>query len=67
MLGRLIPNLIENVLRVAVDPIFPASESESQRGRTTLSNPFETNKMELIFDSVEEGFWEASKVEDGVE
>ena len=66
MLGRLIPYLIENVLRIAVDPIFPAPENEAQRGRNNLNNPFEANKMELIFDSAVEGFWEASKGEDDV-
>lgn len=46
MLGRVIPDLIESVLRVAVDPIFPGPKGEEQKGKG--DNPFKT-KLELIF------------------
>ena len=52
VLGRIIPSLIENVLRIAVDPVFPPPKNESQRVRYKASNLFEANKMELIYDSL---------------
>jgi hypothetical protein len=39
VLGRIIPSLLEQVLRVAVDPLFPPPRQET-RSRTGLSNPF---------------------------
>ena len=55
ILSRMIPSLIENVLRVAVDPVFPPPKNESQRARFKATNTFEGNKFELIFDSLQDG------------
>jgi len=51
VLGRLIPQLIENVLRLAVDPLFPPPDNlvKSSKKLGSLTT-LETNKFELIFD-----------------
>lgn len=51
VLGRLIPQLIENVLRIAVDPLFPPPDSAIKNSKK-MNNlaTLDTNKFELIFD-----------------
>lgn len=51
VLGKVIPTMLENVIRVAIDPIFPPPYSESIKNRYTASNMFESNKMVLVYDS----------------
>lgn len=48
LLARLIPALIENVVKIAIDPIFPAPEwSYSRKGQIP---DFSENKFELVFN-----------------
>lgn len=48
LLSRLIPALIENVVKIAIDPIFPAPEwSNSRKGQIP---DFSENKFELVFN-----------------
>jgi hypothetical protein len=51
VLGRLIPSLVENVLRLAVDPLFPPPDNLVRNSKKlgTLTT-LESNKFELIFD-----------------
>ena len=47
-LSRLIPSLIENTVKIAIDPIFPAPEWNVSR-RNQIPD-FSDNKFELIFN-----------------
>lgn len=48
LLARLIPALVENVIKIAIDPIFPAPEwSNSRKGQIP---DFSENKFELVFN-----------------
>lgn len=48
LLNRLIPALIENVVKIAIDPIFPAPEwSYSRKGQIP---DFSEDKFELVFN-----------------
>jgi hypothetical protein len=48
LLSRLIPALVENVVKISIDPIFPAPEwSNSRKGQIP---DFSENKFELIFN-----------------
>lgn len=49
LLARLIPSMVENALRLAVDPIFPPPEHFSQR-KQVVNELCPENKFELIFD-----------------
>ena len=51
VLSRIIPNLVENVIRIAIDPIFPPPLvwPKSRRGSLT-ENLYEHNRFELLFD-----------------
>jgi len=40
VLARVIPPMIENVIRVAIDPIFPPPFSESARSKFSPGNTF---------------------------
>jgi hypothetical protein len=67
LLARLIPNMIDNVLRyslyvtndrIAIDPIFPPPEVSHwshNRKESLPENMFESNKFELIFDELKSG------------
>lgn len=48
-LSRIIPNMIENALRICLDPIF--QEPSSYLKRTMLTNDIPENKFELVFSS----------------
>ena len=54
LLARLIPSMVENALRLAVDPIFPPPENFSQR-KTVVNELCPENKFELIFDEQLDG------------
>lgn len=48
---KIIPPMIENALRIALDPIFPCPANWPAHKRQQLNeNVYETNKFELIFD-----------------
>jgi hypothetical protein len=49
LLARLIPSMVENAIRLAVDPIFPPPVSFSQR-KNVVHELCPENKFELIFD-----------------
>ena len=52
ILGKIIPNMIENTLKIAVDPLYPPPYSENPKStKFAVGNPFEQNKYELIYDS----------------
>ena len=53
MLARIIPNMIENAFKIAVDPIFPPPR-EFPKTKTLASDLFDMNKFTLIFKSSEE-------------
>ena len=54
LLARLIPSMLENSLRLAVDPIFPPPEHFSQR-KTVVNELCPENKFELVFDEKIDG------------
>lgn len=49
LLARLIPSMLENSLRLAVDPIFPPPENFSQR-KQVVNELCPENKYDLVFD-----------------
>lgn len=54
LLARLIPSMLENAIRLAVDPIFPPPEHFSQR-KHIVHELCPENKFELIFDEKIDG------------
>lgn len=53
VLARVIPPMIENAIRVAIDPLFPPPYSESLRMKFSPPNSaFESNRMALVYDSL---------------
>lgn len=54
LLARLIPSMVENAIRLAVDPIFPPPEHFSQR-KQVVNELCPENKFELIFDEKVDG------------
>lgn len=58
LLARLIPNMIENAFKIAVDPILmpPASSEWPQNKKHVCpENILENNKFELVFDELLDG------------
>lgn len=55
ILTTLIPALIDNVFRIALDPIFPppCDPHASKLRMNARVDYFESNKFELIFDSAD--------------
>ena len=49
MLARLIPSMLDNVLRIAVDPLFPPPSGLSKKMGAC------ENRFELVFDEVTDG------------
>merc|ERR1719272_418530 len=49
LLPRLIPAMLENALRLVVDPIFPPPDNFSQR-KQVVNELCPENKFELVFD-----------------
>jgi Tubulin-tyrosine ligase family len=54
LLARLIPTMVENALRLVVDPLFPAPENWSQK-KCVVNDICPENKFELIFDERQDG------------
>ena len=56
LLTRLIPNMVDNALRIAVDPLFPAPENfPSKKSATIIHEICPENKFELVFDESVDG------------
>ncbi len=49
LLNRIIPQLLENTFRLAIDPHFPPPTNKAFE---YPDSPFEKNKFELIFDEI---------------
>ena len=46
VLSKIVPSMVENAIRVAIDPIFPPPYSEVPKSsRFSPGNPFEANKF----------------------
>lgn len=54
LLARLIPNMMENALRIVVDPLFQPVEGYSQK-KALVHDICPENKFELIFDESVDG------------
>lgn len=54
LLARLIPTMVENALRLVVDPLFPPPENWSQK-KCVVNDVCPENKFELIFDERVDG------------
>ena len=54
LLARLIPNMVENSLRLVVDPLFPPPENFSQK-KCIVNDICPDNKFELVFDEKIDG------------
>lgn len=54
LLARLIPNMVENALRITVDPLFPPPDNFSQK-KCIVNDITPDNKYELIFDEKVDG------------
>ena len=53
LLDHIILALVENVVKIAIDPVFPAPEwSNSRKGQIPY---FSENKFELVFNEVTDG------------
>ena len=52
-LAKLLPKMIDNAFRIAVDPIFPPPRSRSRKS-SWLDQYDLTNKFELVFAESEE-------------
>lgn len=55
LLGRIIPTMLENAFRIAIDPIFPPPAWPHSKRHTIPDNFLDNNKFELIFDEEESG------------
>jgi len=53
LLARIIPNMVENALKIAVDPLFPPPK-DVPKTKTLPVDLFETNKFTLILNSSED-------------
>jgi len=52
LLQKLIPTMIDNALRIAVDPVFPPTLLRNRKiGQLDKDNSIVHNRFELIFDS----------------
>lgn len=52
LLSRVINGLVENVFRVAVDPLFPPPSFPKSKKHLVPENIYESNKFEIIFDEI---------------
>eukprot|EP01017_Pseudomicrothorax_dubius_P009264 TRINITY_DN13114_c0_g2_i1.p1 TRINITY_DN13114_c0_g2~~TRINITY_DN13114_c0_g2_i1.p1 ORF type:complete len:1000 (+),score=219.17 TRINITY_DN13114_c0_g2_i1:100-3099(+) len=55
LLGRIIPAMLEDAFRIAIDPIFPPPLWSQSKKHLLPDNVFDNNKFELIFDEEESG------------
>jgi hypothetical protein len=53
LLARIIPNMVENAMKIAVDPLFPPPKDIPKTKNLPL-DVFESNKFTLIFNSSED-------------
>jgi tubulin monoglycylase TTLL3/8 len=51
ILSKIIPNMLENSFKIAIDPIFPPPYSNHSRRCNFITNAIENNKYQLIYDS----------------
>jgi hypothetical protein len=54
LLARLIPNMLENAFKLAVDPLFPPPEGYSSK-KAFLGDPCPENHFSLVFDATVDG------------
>ena len=54
LLAKLIPQMVENVFKIAIDPIFPPPESYSWK-KSMLGEICSENLFELVFDEKIDG------------
>ena len=54
-LNDIIPNLIDNVFKIALDPLFPPSNWPKHKKHLIPDQIYETNRFELVFDEKYEG------------
>jgi tubulin polyglutamylase TTLL1/tubulin monoglycylase TTLL3/8 len=54
LLSRFIPTMIENALKISLDPIFLPPESFSLK-KAFIGDPCPENRFELVFDSIIDG------------
>jgi len=50
-LSKLIPGMIDNAFKIALDPIFPPPFSNYQRKLSFIDDGVENNRFTLIYDS----------------
>lgn len=56
LLHRIIPSMLENALRIGLDPIFPPPDFVPHNYKYNISeNAAISNKFELIFDEERDG------------
>lgn len=55
LLDRVITGLLDNLFKLAVDPIFPPPSFPKTKKHLVPENIFESNKFELIFDELVDG------------
>lgn len=55
VLAKVIPPMLENLLRIAIDPIFPPNQFLKSKKHLIPTNIYENNKFELIFDEKIDG------------
>ncbi len=56
LLAKLIPQMVENAFRIAVDPLFPPPENFAWKKSSMLVSDFcQENKFELVFDERVDG------------
>lgn len=56
LLERIVPHMLENALRIGLDPIFPPSDIVPHNYKYTIAeNAVLYNKFELIFDEDRDG------------
>ncbi len=51
MLTKIIPQMLENTFKIALDPLFPPPSSNHSRKCSFNLNPIENNKYSLVYDS----------------
>jgi tubulin monoglycylase TTLL3/8 len=54
LLAKIIPAMIENAFRIAVDPLFPPPSFTGGKKPMTFENFWDINLFELVFDEEEE-------------
>ena len=55
LLARIIPAMLDNAFRIAIDPYFPDPVAQRKAGGTLTGEPVAENRFELVFHSGVEG------------